>query len=175
MDRRTYLLYLATLKLMLNDKRSFMLDHLHENHRITSEAVDQQAVEVIRYLGLVGLQALRFPPGGSYALPEWLDRRYKTVIADIDECISQSNFAWMLELGFLRRVWVTAAEASSDESCSICLERFQEGSVIGIPHCGHRYHWDCITKWYDSATTCPLCRRYVLDNADVESSSDSSE
>ncbi|XP_008804068.2 E3 ubiquitin-protein ligase RNF43-like [Phoenix dactylifera] len=167
MVRRNYLLYLAALKLLLNHMRSFMLDHLHENYRQEGEALNQRAVEVIRYLGLVGRHALTFPHSGNHELPEWLDQRYRMVIADIDGCIAQSKFEWMLEFGFLRRVQVTAAEASSAETCSICLESFQAGSVIGIPQCGHRYHWDCITQWYDRANTCPLCRRYVLENADV--------
>jgi hypothetical protein len=29
---------------------------------------------------------------------------------------------------------------------------------IALLSCGHAYHNDCVTKWLDTANTCPICR-----------------
>ena len=45
--------------------------------------------------------------------------------------------------------------------CSICL--CEEGSFINL-HCGHRFHQDCIKKWYmkgDAGKNCPICRKII--------------
>lgn len=48
-------------------------------------------------------------------------------------------------------------------TCSICLVELLGGSkAIQLPSpCLHVYHEDCILKWLDISSTCPLCRRYV--------------
>lgn len=43
--------------------------------------------------------------------------------------------------------------------CSICYEEFCDGSPLQVTTvCGHQYHRECIRKWLDKHTTCPLCR-----------------
>jgi hypothetical protein len=53
---------------------------------------------------------------------------------------------------------------SEDMTCSICLVELSVGSeAIRLPSpCLHVYHEDCILKWFDKSSTCPLCRRRVL-------------
>lgn len=43
--------------------------------------------------------------------------------------------------------------------CSICLEKIEQQECFNFP-CQHRYHIECISKWYESQknTSCPLCR-----------------
>lgn len=48
--------------------------------------------------------------------------------------------------------------SSSVQECSICLEEFQNGSIVtGMP-CSHVYHGKCIVKWLKTSHSCPLCR-----------------
>lgn len=45
------------------------------------------------------------------------------------------------------------------ETCSICFEPmilFKRTSP-----CGHEFHNDCITKWIEKQSTCPLCRAEI--------------
>lgn len=43
-------------------------------------------------------------------------------------------------------------------SCSICLEDFNEGEIASIIPCGHIFHTDCISHWLKKKNNCPNCR-----------------
>ena len=43
-----------------------------------------------------------------------------------------------------------------EEYCSICLEKF-DGNNVTLP-CKHHYHENCIMKWFNDKSDCPLCR-----------------
>ncbi|GLJ38560.1 hypothetical protein SUGI_0786200 [Cryptomeria japonica] len=46
--------------------------------------------------------------------------------------------------------------------CAICLSEFQENrSTRLLPNCNHNFHIECIDKWLQSNSTCPLCRTRV--------------
>ncbi|KAM3289753.1 RING-H2 finger protein ATL3 [Capsicum chacoense] len=46
--------------------------------------------------------------------------------------------------------------------CTICLCEFSEGEKMRLlPKCNHGFHVDCIDMWFQSHTTCPLCRNAV--------------
>ena len=38
--------------------------------------------------------------------------------------------------------------------------------VLGLLKCGHTFHFECIWKWMQSRTKCPVCRTYTLMNQD---------
>ena len=42
--------------------------------------------------------------------------------------------------------------------CSICLEECENYIKL---NCNHIYHYECISKWIKSSTTCPLCRKFM--------------
>ena len=50
------------------------------------------------------------------------------------------------------------AEAEAD-CCPVCLEEYAEGSdwLKELP-CAHRFHEDCILRWFRDHTMCPMCR-----------------
>lgn len=46
-----------------------------------------------------------------------------------------------------------------DQQCAICLEDFKGGELLTeLPHCRHFFHVECIARWFQSSTQCPLCR-----------------
>lgn len=47
-------------------------------------------------------------------------------------------------------------------SCSICLEDFEQGELLGILECEHRFHYTCIQEWLRRKNSCPLCRNIGL-------------
>lgn len=43
--------------------------------------------------------------------------------------------------------------------CSICLSTIvEEATVRLLPNCKHTFHAECIDMWFNSNTTCPICR-----------------
>ncbi|PKI50435.1 hypothetical protein CRG98_029185 [Punica granatum] len=46
--------------------------------------------------------------------------------------------------------------------CAVCLSELAEGEKARLlPKCNHGFHVDCIGMWFQSHTTCPLCRNPV--------------
>lgn len=49
--------------------------------------------------------------------------------------------------------------AYSDNTCSICLDDYEEGDQLLQLTCGHVFHRPCIDLWLKSHCVCPCCRR----------------
>jgi hypothetical protein len=47
--------------------------------------------------------------------------------------------------------------------CSICFESIEKCNNISLK-CSHTFHFNCLERWFEKSTTCPLCR----DKSDVE-------
>eukprot|EP00397_Hematodinium_sp_SG-2012_P049061 GEMP01056430.1.p1 GENE.GEMP01056430.1~~GEMP01056430.1.p1 ORF type:complete len:215 (+),score=68.02 GEMP01056430.1:78-722(+) len=45
--------------------------------------------------------------------------------------------------------------------CSICLESFVVGELVGRVSCGHLLHTACARRWFDKDQSCPTCRAEV--------------
>lgn len=59
-----------------------------------------------------------------------------------------------------RGVYATCEAARLEDSCAICLEKYEDDSaVMGINECGHYFHSSCFETWLDLASNCPVCRR----------------
>ncbi|XP_037374279.1 E3 ubiquitin-protein ligase RLIM-like [Talpa occidentalis] len=61
-------------------------------------------------------------------------------------------------------------ETDALKPCSICITEFTEGNKILTLPCTHEYHVHCIDRWLSENTTCPICRREVVDPAERENS-----
>ncbi|EER94887.1 hypothetical protein BDA96_01G403000 [Sorghum bicolor] len=46
--------------------------------------------------------------------------------------------------------------------CAVCLGELRDGETGRVlPRCGHRFHAECVDRWFRSHVTCPLCRAVV--------------
>ncbi|KAL1218890.1 RING-H2 finger protein ATL60 [Cardamine amara subsp. amara] len=46
--------------------------------------------------------------------------------------------------------------------CAVCLSDLVDGDKARVlPRCNHGFHVDCIDMWFQSHSTCPLCRNTV--------------
>jgi hypothetical protein len=63
-----------------------------------------------------------------------------------------------IEVGKLSKVRFEDPEM---QSCSICLEAFQQGILLTKLQCNHVFHVSCLTEWIQRSTQCPNCRAAV--------------
>uniref|UniRef100_A0A7N0VMX2 RING-type E3 ubiquitin transferase n=1 Tax=Kalanchoe fedtschenkoi TaxID=63787 RepID=A0A7N0VMX2_KALFE len=43
--------------------------------------------------------------------------------------------------------------------CSVCLSSLEDEEVVRqLPNCSHAFHVECIDKWFEFNSSCPLCR-----------------
>jgi len=68
--------------------------------------------------------------------------------------------------------------------CTICRQQLETNDIVRtINSCGHKYHLNCIDRWFEEHITCPTCRHdirntqneNIRENQDNESSSVSIE
>ncbi|KAJ1408326.1 Zinc finger, RING-type [Sesbania bispinosa] len=62
--------------------------------------------------------------------------------------------------------------------CAVCLSEIVEGEKARLlPKCNHGFHVDCIDMWFQSHSTCPLCRNPVAPETSkpINSSSNAEE
>ncbi|XP_077232900.1 RING-H2 finger protein ATL57-like [Tasmannia lanceolata] len=53
----------------------------------------------------------------------------------------------------------------SESDCSVCLGEFGEGEWLRLlPSCAHVFHISCIDTWFQTHSSCPLCRSNVIHN-----------
>lgn len=55
-------------------------------------------------------------------------------------------------------IFPKASEYTDSKECSICFNNIKSYHN-GILPCGHMFHSDCILKWIERSSTCPLCRQ----------------
>lgn len=55
-----------------------------------------------------------------------------------------------------REKQVTEGDAPGD--CPICLQEIELGSTVIYLGCEHCFHKECIYRWLEEKTTCPVCR-----------------
>ncbi|RLN40315.1 hypothetical protein C2845_PM01G14440 [Panicum miliaceum] len=54
--------------------------------------------------------------------------------------------------------------------CAVCIRELRDGDTGRIlPRCGHRFHAECVDRWFRSHVTCPLCRAVVADGGSAKS------
>ncbi|KAF2286975.1 hypothetical protein GH714_036527 [Hevea brasiliensis] len=53
--------------------------------------------------------------------------------------------------------------------CAVCLSIFEDTEILRLlPKCKHAFHKNCIDRWLESHSSCPLCR-YKFDPKDLKS------
>lgn len=56
----------------------------------------------------------------------------------------------------------TAESTQKEAECAVCLGEFEDGEWLKhLPNCTHVFHSACIDKWFQSHSSCPLCRSDV--------------
>ena len=61
-------------------------------------------------------------------------------------------------------------EIEPNTECNLCFEALEDSkdettAPIELV-CFHSFHSECIARWFERATTCPVCRRDILEMRD---------
>ena len=87
-----------------------------------------------------------------------LKERLKHSGIDSSSCLEKQELVEkLLEVG-----------GSSGSTCSICCDDYVPGDVLRILPCKHRYHLECVDRWFLSSTdysrppACPMCNHELL-------------
>jgi len=65
-------------------------------------------------------------------------------------------------------VRAAAASATGTETCPICLVEYETGEELRTLPCKHYFHSECIDKWLEKRSRCPMCRQRPADVAAAE-------
>jgi hypothetical protein len=49
-----------------------------------------------------------------------------------------------------------------EDNCAICMEAISDITIGGKLSCAHIFHTDCIKKWFEVKTTCPICQQDAI-------------
>ena len=54
----------------------------------------------------------------------------------------------------------TSLQISRDiDFCSICQDTIDKDVIVRKMICGHKFHQECVDKWLENNTNCPICRQ----------------
>ncbi|KAL8484936.1 hypothetical protein ACS0TY_027295 [Phlomoides rotata] len=91
--------------------------------------------------------------------------RTQIVIYAADRGLPSSVVDRGLELAVLNSLPVSLYSGKAEElppECAVCLSEFEEREIVRLlPKCNHSFHIECIDMWFNSHSTCPLCRSPV--------------
>ncbi|CAN6289507.1 unnamed protein product [Urochloa humidicola] len=60
------------------------------------------------------------------------------------------------------------ADAAAAVECAVCLADMKDGERGRLlPGCGHRFHVECIDRWFRANSTCPVCRAAAVGQPDA--------
>lgn len=58
--------------------------------------------------------------------------------------------------------------SEENKQCAICQECYEVKEQYIILPCLHRFHSQCVSKWFERKNTCPICKRRVTENEEDE-------
>lgn len=63
------------------------------------------------------------------------------------------------------RAYARKASESENANCAVCLSSFADGERVKTLPCEHAYHPECVDRWLERSTLCPVCKRDVTAHA----------
>ncbi|OIT23131.1 PREDICTED: E3 ubiquitin-protein ligase ATL42-like [Nicotiana attenuata] len=82
------------------------------------------------------------------------------LVRSVLSCSSGIDKTVVESLPFFRFSYIRGSKQGLE--CVVCLSKFEDIEILRLlPKCKHAFHIDCIDKWLEKHSTCPLCRHKV--------------
>lgn len=135
--------------------------------RTDSRFLAERATSIERYLGAL----LRFIPyvDQCEVLRDWLcsvdmrDLAYEDLL-DLGDALGRAGLPRGLDSSSIAALPSRVADsalASSPTFCVVCQEPMLNRQDIRELHCGHHYHFQCISVWLAEVNSCCICQASV--------------
>ena len=56
----------------------------------------------------------------------------------------------------------TCNEDDEPQNCTICISPLENNTIIRKLSCNHKFHYNCVDKWFEEKHKCPICRHNLL-------------
>ena len=74
----------------------------------------------------------------------------------------------MPSLELLRKKTYISINEDDEEKCTICLSKIEKGNICRVINgCNHKYHIDCIERWFEKNINCPICRKDLREIEEI--------
>ena len=73
----------------------------------------------------------------------------KSLSPDDEKFFSKNEFY------FIEDKW----EMTEVEQCPVCSQDYDEDDFLVKLFCKHKFHAECIKKWFENNSKCPMCRK----------------
>ena len=80
----------------------------------------------------------------------------------------KQKFKLYKRVNILRLKNHTICVLKEKHTCAICLEYLTDGDMNNKLYCDHMFHNECLIKWLQYKTKCPLCMRNVFEKKKEE-------
>ncbi|WP_252176157.1 RING finger domain-containing protein [Endozoicomonas sp. 4G] len=70
----------------------------------------------------------------------------------------------LFTLGF---IIILFSKIASCENCAICLEETNDNNEVQELCCTHRYHTNCLYRWANVKSICPVCKKNIHIHRDM--------
>ncbi|CDW74978.1 ring zinc finger domain superfamily protein [Stylonychia lemnae] len=88
----------------------------------------------------------------------------------LNKNLSEQQLKQLLRSIFFKKKTTFLESQAKVDTCSICLEQFQDIDDIIRLNCdeGHIFHFACLEGWAMTNNSCPLCRKNLIDEKDLD-------
>jgi hypothetical protein len=87
---------------------------------------------------------------------------YESTIELLCETLYLTRIKPESKLGPYKKIKGDDPLIKSNDTCSICLDKYREGLYKRTLVCNHSFHKKCVDKWFKKEQTCPICRKKCL-------------
>ena len=89
----------------------------------------------------------------TYSLPE-----YRNIYTPIPEPTSNNHNTSVRDLNHNSNISLYLRGNNPPQKCSICYDNIRSFSIIRTLNCQHFFHQNCIDRWMEEKSSCPVCR-----------------
>jgi E3 ubiquitin-protein ligase RNF181 len=59
---------------------------------------------------------------------------------------------------FIEQLPTRMVREEEEQSCPICLKKFDQDDELNALPCKHEFHAECLVPWLQKTASCPMCR-----------------